>query len=176
MTDDPLDAPAQPDLWSCIRRDFLAGEPASLLAERYAISERTIRRRAAIHGWRRRDRDSDAGSTAGLRARSIDEVIADHPTLKPIAEINTEDMANLLLTPDPHLLRRFAFKRAAEEAAQDRPAGCLAWMRIVQAMDRSGERITREDWHFSTADRIRASFLEAAENYERSSGASADGL
>lgn len=161
MTDTANTSP-ELDLWSCIRRDFLAGEPASSLAERYAVTERTIRRQAAMHGWRRCDRvPSDDDVIRTMRRRSLDDVVTEYPSLAPLVELNTEDMAELLLHPDPKYLRHFAFRRAAEEAVLDHPARCLAWMRVVEAMNRSGDRITREDKHFSPADRIRAMFIEA---------------
>lgn len=158
---DTTTPPPQPDLWSCIRRDFLAGDTAAVLAERYAVFERTIRRHAAMHGWRRSDSASNENLVRSMRRRTIDDVVDEHPSLAPLAEINAEDMADLLLHPDPRYLRQFAFKRAAEEAVLDRPAGCLAWMRVVEAMNRSGDLLTREDWHFSPADRIRAMFIGA---------------
>jgi hypothetical protein len=159
---DTADSSPQPDLWSCIRRDFLAGETATLLAERHAVSERTIRRHAAMHGWRRRD-EARGGH---FRLRTLEDVLEDQPSLIPLDDVNVEDKAQLLLHPTPDYLRHFAFKRAAEEAAVYRPVNCLAWMRVVAALERSGDRLSREEAHFSLADRIRAAFVKAHEDWE----------
>jgi hypothetical protein len=37
------------------RDDFTSGVSAPVVAERYGISERSVRRRAALEGWRRGD-------------------------------------------------------------------------------------------------------------------------
>ncbi|WP_299176397.1 hypothetical protein [uncultured Brevundimonas sp.] len=43
MTDEPN---TETDLWVHVRRDYQAGQPAALVAERYRISVRSLRRRA----------------------------------------------------------------------------------------------------------------------------------
>ena len=56
MTSDPENPAPHADLWTRARADFLAGESAPVVAERYGLSVRSLRRRAAAEGWRRSDR------------------------------------------------------------------------------------------------------------------------
>lgn len=69
------------------------------------------------------------------------------------------DRFNLLVQPDQKSLRRFAFEQAAEAAALSRPAESLVWMRLVQALERTGDRIEREAPGFRDPDYIRAAFF-----------------
>lgn len=43
------------DTWQAIRTDYLAGDPAQVVAERYGVGLSTLRARAAREHWRRRD-------------------------------------------------------------------------------------------------------------------------
>lgn len=173
MTDttNTTNAPPQPDLWTLVKRDYLAGDTAQVLSERYGISVRTLRRVSADQKWRRRDRTWPGGihdgwpgeiepHVYGPRRTRLD-VARNFPELDHVEQVNAQDADQLLLTPDPGFLRHFAFKRAAESAAMDRPTQCLAWMRVVASLDRSGDRIEQEDWGFSTADRLRAAFVHS---------------
>lgn len=41
--------------WAVVRKDYEAGESTRLVAQRHAVGERTVRRRA-LEGWARRPR------------------------------------------------------------------------------------------------------------------------
>ena len=168
---DTTNAPPQADLWTLVKRDYLAGDTADILSERYGVSVRTLRRVSAEQKWRRRDRTWPGGihdgwpgeietHVYGPRRTRLD-VARNFPELDQVERVNAQDADQLLLTPNPGFLRHFAFKRAPESAALDRPTQCLAWMRVVTSLDRSGDRIEQEDWGFSTADRLRAAFVHS---------------
>lgn len=177
MKPDPESPEAEPslDLWGRVRRDYLAGASAAVVGERYGVSQRTIQRRASAQGWRRCDRaageeidpDWPMPAPRGVYSprRSMDDVLAQHPSLKGVTRVNAMDLDDLLLRPDPETLRHFAFKRAAEAAAMGRPAEALSWMRLVGAVDRSGDRIESEEARFSRADRMRAAFIGAIDRH-----------
>ena len=65
----------------------------------------------------------------------------------------------LLFEPRPHILRRFAFRKASEEAAMGRPQQSLAWIRVLERMERCGERIDAEGELFHDVDHLRAAYL-----------------
>ena len=60
MTQNPTPLRHGPDVWTAVRADYLAGVSAPVLAERYTVSERSVRRRAAAEGWRREDAGAGA--------------------------------------------------------------------------------------------------------------------
>ncbi|MGV8930347.1 MAG: hypothetical protein ACOH1E_11400, partial [Brevundimonas sp.] len=43
------------ETWEAIRRDYVAGASTPVLGERYGLTARSIRRRAALEVWRRDD-------------------------------------------------------------------------------------------------------------------------
>jgi len=166
MTCDP-ESPAPPaDLWTRARADYMAGHSAPVVAERFGLSERTVRRRAATEGWRRADRpplelgESGAGGRGSL---SREEMIERCPQLEEVEQAAFNDRFHLLIEHDQKKLRRYAFKQAAEAAAQSRPAEALVWMRLVQALERTGDRIDREAGRFREQDHIRAAYLREAD-------------
>ena len=65
----------------------------------------------------------------------------------------------LLFDPEPRTLRRFAFRRASESAALDRPQQAVAWMRLAQLVDRCGDRIDQEAHPFRDIDQVHAAYL-----------------
>ncbi|HZW16564.1 MAG TPA: hypothetical protein VFF66_09965 [Brevundimonas sp.] len=162
MTCDP-ERPAPPaDLWSRARADFLAGESAPVVAERYGLSLRSLRRRAAAEGWRRADRmapgfdEPPAWNTGPLTREDAIEIL---PELAEVEQALTHDRFILLFDPDQRQLRRFAFRQAAEAAALSRPAEAVVWMRLVQSLERTGDRIESEGRPFRKQDYMRASIL-----------------
>lgn len=142
--------PRSADLWMQIRDDYLAGVSGPVLAERYGVSLRTLRQRAAVDGWRRQDDDHHRLEKAELR---------DNPELKEVFEVQGGQQFHLLFDPQPHILRRFAFRKASEEAAMDRPQSSLAWLRIAERLERCGDRIDAEARPFRDIDHLRAAYL-----------------
>ena len=161
--------PAPPvDLWTAARADYLAGHSAPVVAERYGLSERTVRRRAADEGWRRADRPPpDERDFFGRGSLSRAEMIERFPELAEVEAAEFSERFNLLIEPDQTSLRRFAFKQAAEAAAMSRPAEALVWMRLAQTLERAGDRIDREAGRFREQDHIRAAYLREADNSRR---------
>lgn len=150
------------DLWVYVRRDYQSGQPAALVAERYRISVRGLRRRAAAEGWRRCDRD--IGPMADMPAWTRDgqdrqAALQARPELAAMVTANENDLFDLLVDPAPAELRRYAFKQACEAAALRRPAEAVAWMRLVQLAQRTGAGLDDESQPFREADHIRAAFL-----------------
>lgn len=135
--ENPNPAPPSPDLWARARGDYLSGISAPVVAERYGLSERTLRRRAASEGWRRTDRtvigteDTPPWNQGCL---SREEAIERFPELAEVEQARTNDLFELLFDPDPAHLRRFAFRHAAEAAALSRPAEAVVWMRLFHSL------------------------------------------
>jgi hypothetical protein len=165
MTDDPNTPHTprpDPDIWTRAREDYLSGDSAPVVAERYGLSERTLRRRAAAEGWRRTDRtaiviDDTPPWNRGCLTR--EDAIERFPELADVEQALTNDRFDLLFDPEPAHLRRFAFRQAAEAAALSRPAEAVVWMRLVQSLERTGDRIQIERRPFREQDYLRASFL-----------------
>lgn len=158
-----LENPAPPaDLWTRARDDYLNGASAPVVAERYGLTLRTVRRRAAVEGWRRADGavpPFDDPPPWNRGALSREDAIEVFPELAEVEQAVTHDRFLLLFDPDQKYLRRFAFRRAAEAAALSRPAEAVVWMRLVQSLERTGERIDAEARPFREQNYLRASFL-----------------
>lgn len=166
-TDLDLDPEFQPhpsplDVWALAQRDYLAGDPAPVVAERYGLSERTLHRRAAREGWRRSDAKKPLETMTEWRHRMLAQAEAarGEPVLDLIMEAHRNAQFDLLAAPDPTILRLFAFRRAAECAAMGHPGEAVVWMRLVQQVERSGDRIDRTMAAFPEADMIRAILLQ----------------
>tara|TARA_R110002167_G_scaffold37267_8_gene116866 strand:+ start:186 stop:740 length:555 start_codon:yes stop_codon:yes gene_type:complete len=160
-SDHPESSPAV-DLWACARADYLSGTSAPVVAERYGLSERSLRRRAAVEGWRRADQSAVTLTTPPPWNRgplSRDEAVEQFPELAEVDEAASNDTFFLLFDPDQKSLRRFAFRHAAESAAFCRPAEAVVWMRLVQMLDRSGDQIDGESRPFRDVDYLRAAYL-----------------
>lgn len=150
------------ETWAAARRDYLGGASAPVVSERYGLSERTLRRRAAAEGWRRADVETPAQGAQPYWNRpppSKAQAVADFPELAEVDQARGQDDFYLLFDPQPRELRRFAFKRAAEAAAADQPHQATAWMRLAQLVDRCGDRIDREARPFQDIDYLRAAYL-----------------
>ena len=151
MTCDPENPAPPADLWTRARADYLAGHSAPVVAERYGLSERTVRRRAADDGWRRADRplpDEREYSGRGFLCR--EEMLERFPELGEVEQAEFNARFSLLIEPDQKALRRFAFRQAAE---------AVVWMRLVQTLEQTGDRIDREAGRFRQEDRMRAAYL-----------------
>ncbi|OYX56764.1 MAG: hypothetical protein B7Y86_08315 [Brevundimonas subvibrioides] len=150
------------EAWAHAREDFIAGISCAVIAERYGTTDRSIRRRAAIEGWRRPDflptrLAPPPPWMAGPRTR--DEEMEIDPALEEVAAEASTSRFGLLFNPDPRSLRHYAFRQAAENAAVDRPQQALSWMRLVQLAERCGARLDMDSSAFRDIDRVRASYL-----------------
>lgn len=162
MTIDPENPAPPADVWTRARDDYLNGASAPVVAERYGLSERTVRRRAAGAGWRRADRPTvvlDGPPPWNRGALTREDAIEVFPELAEVEQAVMNDRFLLLFDPDQKHLRRFAFRQAAEAAALSRPAEAVVWMRLVQTLERTGDRIDVEARPFREQDYLRASFL-----------------
>lgn len=150
-----------PEIWAAARDDYLAGESAAVVAERHGLSLRSFQRRAGIEGWRRADVEVLSPGDAPVWARGLTkaQLIDLHPELADIETARANETFQLLFEPSAVELRRFAFRRAAELAATDSPRQALVWMRLVQMLDRPGDRIDRENSVFTPVDHLRSAFL-----------------
>lgn len=157
---DPQPHPAPLDVWALARRDYLAGEPASAVAERYGLNERTLHRRAARDGWRRSDTEPrQALPEWRHRMKAQYQAALEDPSLELVREAHRSGQLDLLAAPDSTTMRLFAFRQAAECAAMGHPAQAVVWMRLVQQVERCGERLDHECSAFSEADLLRSALL-----------------
>ncbi|MBU1345709.1 MAG: hypothetical protein KKA16_02025 [Alphaproteobacteria bacterium] len=158
---DPRPRPTA-EIWTQARADFLSGLSAAVVAERHGVSERQVRRRAAIEGWRRSDAEplKLASPPPWLRPPlTRDEATEGDGALEDVDDAEATSRFGLLFDPEPRILRRFAFRRASESAALDRPQQAVAWMRLAQLVDRCGDRIDQESKPFRDIDYVRAAYL-----------------
>ncbi|WP_309628650.1 hypothetical protein [Brevundimonas sp.] len=150
MTHADPQPPRSAETWNQIRADFMAGVSGPVLVERYGVPLRTLRHRAAVEGWRRQDHDPHRRRAAVLEAE---------PELAEVLEEEGLDQFRLLFEPQPDVLRRFAFRKASEEAAMDRPQQSLVWLRVAERLERCGDRIDAEAPLFRDIDHLRAAYL-----------------
>jgi|GEM_PF-6024178 len=94
------------DTWEAIRTDYLAGDPAQVVADRYGVGLSTLRLRAAREHWRRRDQ----------------------PDPEPF--ILDEDAP----APDLETMARHALARMDHAIKKGRPAEAASWMRTWRAL------------------------------------------
>jgi len=147
----------------------MSGISAPVVAKRHGLSLRSMRRRALAEGWRRSDAAAETPA-AWSRAEAVDEF----PELGAIDLARSNDRFYLMFAPDPRELRRYAFAQAAEAAVMAHPAEAVVWMRLVNQLDRSGDRIARESRPFDPADYMRASYLkEQGDGFEAENAAAA---
>ncbi len=161
QADSPATRPS-PETWERVRADYMSGVGAPVLGERYGVTVRSIRRRAAIEGWRRTDfAPSGLGPPPPwMRAAPSKEVEMDEdPALEDIEEAESTSRFALLFNPDPRSFRRFAFRQAAENAAIDQPQQSLAWMRLVHMAERCMTSLETDATAFRQIDHVRAAYL-----------------
>lgn len=152
------------ETWEQIRLEFVSGVSAPVLAERHGVTERSIRRRAALEGWRRSDFVplGLAPPPPWMRGTpSREEAIEADPALEEVGEAEATARFGLLFNPDPKTLRSYAFRRASESAAVDRPQEAMVWMRLAQLTDRCAHRIEWDGQPFRDLDYIRAAYLQS---------------
>ncbi len=154
MTDAPLPPHTRrsAETWAAARADYEAGASAAVVAERYGLALRSVRRHAHDEGWRRVD-DPAAGRLERLRFDP------GRPELGVIDDLNGEDAYELLFAPKAGGLADFAFRRAAESAALGGPRESAAWLRVAQLAMRLGERHDVGRDPYSAADLLRADMM-----------------
>ena len=162
MTDIEPTPRLTPEAWACVRADFLSGVSAPVLSERYGVSIRHIRRRAAIEGWRRADFTPGSGAPpppwmAGIPTK--DQEMEMDPALEEVDEAESTSRFGLLFNPDARALHRFAFRQASENAAIDQPQQAMVWMRLAQMVERSTGRLDSDSTAFRQIDHVRAAYL-----------------
>lgn len=149
------------DVWADVRDAYRAGWSGPVIAERYGLSLRSVRRKAADQGWRRQDGLQGQFCQELYRGRADpEELKRASPGLAAVSGADVRERSELLVQPTPDAFRYFAFKRAAEAAAMDLPAQSLAWMRLIRAADRLDGRIERDSSFYSKADHLRATIVE----------------
>lgn len=162
------DAPHDPDTteigacgygWREAQSDYLAGDPADEVAARLGVCERTVHRHAAKEGWRRRDRRFLGNLIQGRAPVGQAELDPDSPLGLFVAATEFE-VGELLLSPEPERLIRFAFRRAAEAAVSGHPSEALSWARLVAVVDRLAPAIPGLSDTASTSDLVRAVYAE----------------
>ncbi len=147
-----------PETWEAARRDYISGASTAVVAERYGLCARSVRRRAALERWRRDDDPAPAFEQLRQRVEADLEAL---PELADVSQVADEDLRNLLLLPDAAGLCRYAFRRAAECAALDGPNEAAAWLRVVRLTEKVSSRIDVDVRPYSPADYLRASMLGA---------------
>ncbi len=158
--------PADEPLWAA--RSYLEGCSTPVVAERHGLNERTVRRHAAREGRgemrRLRLAENERRRAAFLADQlpTAEEAHADHSDLETFTDAHAFEVGQLLMRPEPERLSRFAFRRAAEMAAQGRPAEAQAWMGLVTQSERMVEHLMWRNASISLADFIRAGYAEDA--------------
>ena len=169
---DPFPRPVA-ETWAIARREYLAGASAAVVAERHGLSLRSLRRRAAVEGWRRSDppdaRTPDAGpSDARLSSaeialmglpRSERAAIEKTPELEHVRTAEDAEALALMFNADAGSFRRFAFRRSTEAAIMGGPTEALAWARLVHVLTRIGPVVDADTKPFKDVDYRRAHFL-----------------
>ncbi len=161
--------PESQEIWRRARGDDLAGDSAPVIAERYSLSERSVRRRASLEGWRRCDVEAELKAPPPWSRRlpkSRADVIAEQPEYREIANARDADAFCLLFNPDQPDFRRLAFRRAAEAAAMNHPAEAAAWLRVLRLLDGCGPMPDPTDGHFRPEDHLRAAMLRALGDHD----------
>lgn len=156
--------PADEGVWAAARRSYMAGCSTPVVAERHGLNERTVRRRAAMEGWREaraRARFTQERERAAMIAgepETAEAAMRRLPDLEPFVAAHSFEVGELLMNPEPRRLARFAFRRAAEAAAEGRPAEAQAWMRLAAQGERLDARLGLDHGPYSSADMIRAEY------------------
>jgi hypothetical protein len=157
--------PPEAEVWRRARQDYLGGDSAPVVAERYGLTERSVRRHAAAEGWRRADVEPASltlDAPWGVRPpRSRGQIIEENPEYAEIDAARQHDRFNLLFSPDPDSLKGFAFRRACEAASMERPAEAAAWLRVQRLMDQCRDIPDPYTCAFKPDEHLRAALLRA---------------
>lgn len=96
--------------WAGARADYLAGDTAEVVCERYDLAESTLRRRAANEGWRR----------------------VDQPAPSPEPGLQYDDDTPV----EPAVLAEQALARVRRAVARGRSGEAGSWMRLYEKLAR----------------------------------------
>lgn len=109
-----------PGVWAHVRTDYLAGEPARVVADRYGVSVASLRKRSSEEGWTRaaHARAADPGPPPGA-----------HAPAEP--RFNAPDEAS-----DLEEMAAGALQRAGRQIAEGRGAEAAATLKAVEALRR----------------------------------------
>lgn len=127
-----------PALWDRIRREYLDGASAPALAEKYGVSQHTIRARANRHGWTKRSvvavRDGE------ILARIDAEAAATAAAASAVEAEIADEIAGGTPMP-PQEAARAALDEAVKLIRQGRPVEALSVARAAEAVGRAAERL-----------------------------------
>lgn len=157
------DAPSPDDptaaAWERARTAYLSGESATVVAARLGVNERTVQRRAAKEGWRRRDHPR--------LPMGVPECLLDWDTNDPdsplnqFAAVSDREIADLLIDPGVQGYLRHAFRRSAECAATGRLIEAKHWAHLTLMLQRLNNNFPPPDRIVTQPDRMRAAYGEA---------------
>ena len=156
------------EAWRRARLDYENGVTGPVAAERHGLNARTLRRRAAAEGWRKRpppglDRLLGLDGAGPLRCAppaSEAEMIDDNATLSPFVAANSLEIGAMLMLPRPEALARFAFRRSVEAASKGAPHETAQWLRVVEQLRRTEALLDPLTAPVSPADCARALLAE----------------
>ena len=136
---DHPDAPARGDLrggyrirseitWGRARADYLAGDSAPSICDRYDLSLGAFRSRAAREGWRRSDGEADLCNDSPLPTERAD------PDPDPGADCGADPGADA--APDLDRMAADVMVRAQRAIARGRAAEAATWLRVHRQLTR----------------------------------------
>jgi hypothetical protein len=140
---------ADEETWAQARDDYENGVSPRLIAERYGLGERHVRRRAASEDWPRRP--------GGGRTHVS---LPDPELVATFDEDRRLELNELLMRPGPDALARFAFRRATEAAALGAPSETLGWLRVVDQIRRNGASLEAAEEAYHPTDYLRAHYAD----------------
>ena len=155
---DTADAELDPNqaVWDQAREAFLGGATAAEVADQLGVSERSLQRRAAREGWRRKDRP--LRSLPNLPPPDLDD--PDDP-LNQFMAVTHRERTEMLIDPSLEAYVRFAFRRSAEAAALGRMNEALGWARLFTTLQRGSRLSPVPDEVTTTPDLLRAAYGHA---------------
>lgn len=157
--------PPEAEIWRRARQDYLGGDTARVVCERYGLSERRFYRHATKEGWRRTDVEAslseDPPPWAHVRREGLFDIIAEHPEFAEVQSAKDNERYALLFNAEPDDLRGFAFRRACEAAALYKPAESAAWLRVQRLLEQCRYISDPRDGPYRPEDNLRAQYIKA---------------
>lgn len=159
-TDSQTPVKTDPDpnqaVWDQAREAFLGGATAAEVANQIGVSERSLQRRAAREGWRRKDQP--LRSLPNLPPPDPDD--PDDP-LNQFMAVTHRGRTEMLIDPTLEAYVSFAFRRSAEAAALGRMSEALGWARLFTTLQRGSALLPVPDQGGTTPDMLRAAYGHA---------------
>lgn len=157
--------PHETEVWRRARQDYLGGDTAQVVCERYGLARATFYRVATRDGWRRTDVGAPAMDEpppwALPRALRAVDIIEEHPEYAEIEAARTSEAFALLFNPEADDLRGFAFRRACEAAALHKPGEASAWLRVQRLAEQCRKLPEIPHGPYRPEDHLRAQFIRA---------------